>query len=352
MSRSYRKVAVVHAGDGYQAELHEFQITPRGTAFITCFAPAYTNLTSVGGPPVGGVIDGVIQEVDIKTGKVLWEWHALGHVPLSASYTRYTKNNFYDFFHLNSIQQLPNGNLLISARDTWAVYEISHRTGKVIWTLGGKYSNFAMGRGTNFEWQHDARMHGHRLSLFDDAAGPPQEEAQSSAKLLRIDMKTRTVSLIRRFKHDPPLVAAAGGSAQTLPNGDVFVGWGSEPDVSEFTADGRQIFNASFALSVVSYRAFRFPWIGRPHTRPAVAVSRSHGHTTVYASWNGATQVTAWRVLGGPTAHSLRPLGVRAPRRNFETDIRLVSRPRYLAVQALDSRGKVLGTSPAAQRRP
>jgi hypothetical protein len=162
-------------------------------------------------------------------------------------------------------------------------------------------------------------------------------------------MGTRSVSLIRRFKHYPPLLAGAGGSAQTLPNGDVFVGWGSLPDFSEFTAGGRQIFNGSFALSVVSYRAFRFPWIGQPHTRPALAVSRRHGDTMVYASWNGATQVTAWRVLGGPTAHDLRPLGVTVPRRGFETAIWLVSGPRYLAIKALDSKGKVLGTSASAR---
>jgi hypothetical protein len=348
MSRSYRQVALVHAGDGYQAELHEFQITPRGTAFLTCFAPAYTNLTSVGGPAKGGVIDGLIQEVDIKTGKVLWEWHALGHVPLRASYTRYTKDKFYDFFHLNSIQRLPDGNLLISARNTWAVYEISRKTGKVIWTLGGKYSNFKMGRGTKFEWQHDPRLHGDTLSLFDDAASP-QEESNSSAKLLKLDTQARTVSLIRRYTHSPPLLSGASGSTQVLPGGNVFVGWGSQPQFSEYSASRRQIFNGSFSLGVWTYRAFRFRWTGWPSTRPSLAVSRKQGHVTLDASWNGATQVRAWRVLAGSSADHLKPLGVTAPRTGFQSQIRLPRGPRYYAVRALDAKGRPLGSSAPAQ---
>ena len=345
MNSSYKTVAVVHAGDGYQAELHEFQITPQGTAYITCFAPAYTNLTSVGGPSVGGVIDGLIQEVDIKTGKVLWEWHALGHVPVDYSYTRYSKSSFYDFFHLNSIQQLPDGNLLISARDTWAVYEISRKTGKVIWTLGGKHSNFKMGPGTNFEWQHDARLNGNTLSLLDDAADP-QEERESSAKYLKVNARARTVSLIKRFTHNPPVLTAASGSVQTLPNKNVLVGWGAQPQFSEYTPSGRQIFNASFAFGVWTYRAYRFPWVGRPETPPSLAaISGPRGRVKLYASWNGSTQVAAWRVLVGSSPKDLKPLGLTAPRTNFETEFTTASGPRYFAVQALDGKGTALRTS-------
>jgi Arylsulfotransferase (ASST) len=345
MNRAYRTVAVVHAGNGYQAELHEFQITPEGTALITCFAPAYSNLITVGGPLKGGVIDGVIQEIDIKTGKVLWEWHALGHIPVDASYTKYGKNQFYDYFHLNSIQQLPNGNLLISARNTWAVYEISRKTGRVLWTLGGKSSSFKMSPGTNFEWQHDARLNGQTLSLLDDAADP-QVESQSSAKYLNVDTAAKTVSLLRRFTHTPPVLASASGGVQPLPNGNAFVGWGAQPQVSEYTPSGRQLFNLSFAQGVWTYRAFRFPWVGVPRTRPSLAVARgAGGQVKVYASWNGATQVATWRVLGGSSPGQLKPLGVTAKRAGFETSIEVSGAPSYLAVEALDAQGKVLGIS-------
>ena len=350
MDRSYRKVAVVHAGNGYQADFHEFQLTPQNTALLDTGTFTYANLTSVGGPSKGVVLDDIIQEIDIRTGRVLWEWHSLGHVPVDASYYPYDPHQaFWDYFHLNSIQQLPNGNLLISARHTWSVYEISRRTGKVIWTLGGKYSNFKIGRGASFEWQHDARLRGHTLSLFDDASYPP-EEPQSSAKYLRIDTSNRTVSLIQSYTHDPPLLTGAAGNAQTLPNGNVFVGWGAAPVFSEYRPDGQQIFNGSFAYGLTSYRAFRFPWAGQPDTRPSLAVSGSRaGQLTAYASWNGATQVTAWRVLGGLTAHDLKPLGVTAAPTGFETTLEVSGHPRYLAVQALNRRGAVLGTSAPAR---
>lgn len=351
MDRSYRTLAIVRAGNGFYTDPHDFQLTSRGTAFLTAIRIIDANLSSVGGPPDGTVHDDAIQEVDVKTGQVLWEWHALGHLPLSASYVPAPRKSgsSYDPFHINSIQQLPDGNLLISARNTWSVYEISRKTGKVIWTLGGKYSNFAMGPGTRFEWQHDPRLHSHILSLFDDAA-TPQEESQSSAKLLRVDTQKRTVSLIRRYTHSPPLLAGSLGSVQTLPNDNVFVGWGAVPEFSEYTPGGRQILNGAFPFGLVIYRILRFPWIGRPRTRPSVAVSRTaRGHTTVYASWNGATQVSAWRLVGGPSPGHLRRLGVTAVRTGFETTIHTTRHPRYLAVQALGRRGNLLATSAPAQ---
>jgi Arylsulfotransferase (ASST) len=346
VDRSYRTVAVVHAGYGYATDLHDFQLTPEGTAYLDAPVLTQADLRSVGGPAKATVIDYVVQEVDVRTGKVLWEWHALNHVPFSASYVTYRpRRHFYDYFHLNSIQRLPNGNLVISARNTWAIYEISRATGRVIWTLGGRDSSFRMGSGTNFEWQHDARLRGQALSLFDDAGYPP-EERQSSAKFLRLDLRARTASLIHRFTHFPPVISGVGGNAQTLPNGNVFVDWGNQPQFSEYTPGGRQLFNFRLPLGVGTYRAFRFPWIGQPATPPSLAVSpRPDGHVTAYASWNGATQVTAWRILGGSGPRNLRPLGVSAPHRGFETAIDVPSEPRYFAAQALSHSGRVLGRS-------
>jgi hypothetical protein len=135
------------------------------------------------------------------------------------------------------------------------------------------------------------------------------------------------------------------GSAQVLPNHDVFVGWGKQPVFSEYNTAGKQIFTGSLPLGTSSYRAFRFPWIGSPSTRPALATSiQSNGTVALYVSWNGATQVAAWRATGGVRPGALGSLA-RAYRTGFETKIVLPSAPRYLAVQALNARGKVIGTS-------
>ena len=347
VDRSYRTVAVLHGGNGLNSDSHEFQITPQGTALIDCVDRVRTNLSSVGGPTDGLADDYVIQELDIKTGRVLWEWHALGHIPVNAAYIPYRTTRPFDFFHLNSIQQLPNHNLLVSARHTWGVYEIDKRTGKVIWTLGGKYSNFKLGPGANFEWQHDAHMTGHTLSLFDDASnGAQPKEFQSSAKVLRLNIAARQATLVARYDHSPPIITPSQGSAQILPNGNVFVGWGGAPDFSEYRPDGHQVFSGSFPAGAQSYRAYRFPWEAQPSAPPSLAVEpEAGGDVGAYASWNGATDVAGWQVLGGPTPRTLAPLG-EGNRTGFETEIKLQSEPAYFAVQALGPHGTLLGSSP------
>jgi outer membrane protein assembly factor BamB len=349
---SYRTLAVLHAGNGFATDSHELQITPRGTAIIDATAVARANLTAFGGSATGLVQDDIVQELDIKTGQVLWEWHSYGHVPLSASYTRPQGKDAYDYFHLNSVQQLPDGNFLVSARHTWAIYEIDRATGKIIWTLGGKDSDFRLGPGADFSWQHDGQLTGNTLSLFDDASdGPEQEENQSSAKVLRLNLSTMTATLLHRYTHSPPLLAVSQGNTQRLPNGDLFVGWGADPEFSEYTPNGKQIFNASFVLGVNTYRAYRFPWTGRPTIPPDLDISPAgRHHLKLYASWNGATGVAAWRVLGGDRPTSLSYV-TRATRTGFETTIKLTSALPYLAVQALNSRGSVMTTSPP-ERNP
>jgi hypothetical protein len=347
MDRNYKTVAIVRAGSGYQADTHEFQITPQNTALISAVVAVKANLSSVGGPAHGVADDCVIQEIDIKSGQVLWSWHSVGHIPFRASYTRPTGSQPWDYLHLNSIQQLPGGNLLISARNTWAVYEIDKHRGGIVWTLGGKRSRFKVGQLAKFEWQHDARLSGNRLSLFDDASdGPEEQEPQSSAKVLTLNLHTMSAVLAHRYAHSPPVVSVSQGNAQTLPNHNLFVGWGSAPEFSEYTVNGRQIFTGTLALGVESYRAFRFPWTGRPTTPPDMAnFPGPNGTVDIFASWNGTTTVAAWRVLGGATPQSLVVLDSSAPRRGFETQIEVHSRPPYFEVQALDAHGHVLGTS-------
>ena len=352
LNTAYRLVAILHGGNGLVPDLHEFQITPQGTALIDAVGEVnHYDLTSVGGPDEATVYNDVIQEVNIQTGQVLWQWNSLDHVPVSASYKPPPASGPYDYFHLNSIQQLPDGDLLVSARDTWSVYLINKKTGKITWTLGGKHSSFHFAPGARFQWQHDARLVGQTLTLFDDGwGGPPLPETRSSSAMtLHVDTTTMTASLVHRYTHSPSVSTGTQGSAQTLPDGNLFVGWGGDPDFSEYTPDGNQIFNGNFALGVRSYRAFRFPWTARPFWRPALAVSPSGNGTTLYASWNGATQVASWRVLGGHSPNALGWVSV-SPSRGFETAINLRFSMRYFAVQALDASGQPLGTSAAEPR--
>jgi hypothetical protein len=348
MDTSYRTVAVIPGVKGSRPDLHEFQITPQGTALINTISTVNNiNLSAVGGPASASVSNNIIEEVDIATGQVLWRWGSLGHVPVTASYELVPTSGPYDYFHLNSIQQLPGGNLLVSARDTSAVYLIDKQTGNIIWTLGGKQSSFTVGPGANFAWQHDAHLVGQTLTLFNDNWGGEgsQQGGPATALTLHLNSTTMTATLVHSYGHSPSVITGTQGSMQTLPNGNVFVGWGADPDFSEYTSGGSQIFNGNFALGVKSYRAYRFPWVAQPLSQPALAVAAaSGGGLTLYASWNGATQVSVWRVVGGATASTLQWVG-RAVRTGFETTINLKNSYPYVEVMALNASGQVVGTS-------
>jgi hypothetical protein len=357
MNSSYQVVKTVSAANGLSADLHEFQLTPYGTALITAEYPVYVNATAVRGAANEVVLDSVVQEIDISTGLLLFQWDSLDHVPLTASYSvpinaptkkgKQPAPNFaadpYDYFHVNSVGLDRDGNLVISARNTWSVYKINHHTGAVIWTLGGKHSSFKLGRGASFAFQHDVRVRAagdQVLTMFDDGAGPPYVHSESRALALRLDLKHRTATVINQRTHSPPLLASFEGDDQELPDGDDFVGWGQEPYFSQFNGQGELMFDGRFVDSNISYRAYRFAWKGTPATPPAVAVSRHGRKMTVYASWNGATNVATWRVFGGSSPSKL-PAVATAPKRGFETAINAPAR-RYVAVQALDAKGHTL----------
>jgi hypothetical protein len=349
-SSAYRQVGRVHAGNGYKADLHDFHITPQGTALLSVFDPIYCDLSGVGGPSAAAVTDSVFQEVDLASGLVRREWHSLDHVALSESYSSprsVTTAWPFDFFHINSIDQLAAGQTLISARNTWALYELSTTTGQVELRVGGKRSEVKPVNGAATAFQHDATVQPDgTVSVFDNGA-VPRVHPQSRAILVSLDPRAHTDTLLASYEHPGGLSAGSQGSVQTLiPGGNVFVGWGSQPYFSEFNSAGQLLYDAHWHGSYQSYRAYRFPWTGTPSAPPAIAVSApgSGGPVNVYASWNGATGVASWRVLAGPSPAQLTQVA-SAAKSGFQTTIATPGPAPFLAVQALDASGAVLGTS-------
>jgi Arylsulfotransferase (ASST) len=340
LDASYREIARFPAGDHLESDLHELLLTPHGTAYVTSYELVPLDLSRVGGSAHGHVVEGIVQEIEIPSARVLWEWRSLDHVSTEESYMTKPGDPF-DYFHTNSIDVASDGNLVVSARNTWAVYKISRRTGKVLWRLGGKKSDFRMGPGTVFAWQHDARVHGVELvSVFDDGSAP-QVQPQSKALLLRLDLARRRAVLVHKYVHHPnALVARFMGNAQLLENGDMFVGWGGEPYFTEFDANGGMRFDARLPKGGENYRAFRFPWTGKPAEPPTLV----HSSGLLYASWNGATDVAAWQLRTGRAAASLQ-VTQTIPSRGFETRIAVSTTDTYAAVTALDASGASLGSS-------
>ena len=269
----YQQIAAVKAGNGYSTNFHEFLITPWDTALILATTIATANLTSIGGPADQAVIDGIVQEIDIRTGKVLFQWNSADHVPYRDSELPRPASAAtpWDWFHINAVHLDTDGNLLIDSRYTWTTYKVSLRTGKIIWGLGGKQSTFklkaARGQvldraGKIFAYQHDPEALGHGdYTFFDDeSAGATALLHHSRVVTVQLDLATKVATLVKSVDQPEGLVATAEGNAQTTRNGDLFVGWGRLPYISEFSPSGRLLFNAKFPAGVTTYRAYRLPW--------------------------------------------------------------------------------------------
>jgi Arylsulfotransferase (ASST) len=344
--RSYRTLHVVHTGNGYSADLHEFLLTPAGDALFTIYSLVRVHLPGTPPGALSDVLDSIAQQVDVRTGLVVWEWHALGHIPLRDSYATAKTSAYFDAYHFNAIQPLADNRVLVSARDTSAVYEINRTTGRVVWTLGGKASTFHMGPGARFFFQHDARLlPGSRVSLFDDEAGPPIMAPSSRGLILSLNLRHRTATVAHQYKRPGNNTSAESeGSVQMLPGGNVFVGFGSARFFSAFTRSGRLVFDASLPKDDGSYRDFVSPWHGAPRTRPvAVARRGAAGRVSIFVSWNGATDVSRWQVLAHGKAVKT------AAHQGFETRIDLASRASTFVVRALSASGRPLRRSPAVR---
>lgn len=342
MDSSYRVVALVHAANGLQADLHEFELTPRGTAYVTAYKEVHADLRSVGGPKDGWVLDSYVQEIDVRTGKLVFQWHAFGNVPLSDSREANqepakdaTKKRPLDYFHVNSIADGPNGTVFISGRNTSTLYDLS-RTGKIVWQLGGKHSDFGPPSAVKLNYQHNARLHpGGLLTVFDNGA-IPKSEPYTRPLEMKLDFAKKTAKIVKSFVHPAKLLSPYEGDLQLLPNGGAFVGWGGIRRVSEFSSSGKLVFEMKLPYGD-TYRGFRFMWTGRPATPPLAKVQGS----IVYASWNGRTGIARWQVLsGGKMIRSV-------PWAGLETAIKLPSSHNDVRVRALDASGRVLGVASA-----
>jgi Arylsulfotransferase (ASST) len=355
--QAYDEIAHVRAGNGVEADLHELQLTKQGTALITAYEPILCDLAADGGSARDGLMDGLMQEIDIRTGLVMFQWTSVDHVPLSDSYSNpahASRAEPFDYFHVNSINVDQDGSLLISARNTWTVYDLDPLSGQIEWQLGGRRSSFTMEAGTRTAWQHDPReLADGAFSIFDNGA-TPAVHSQSRAIVVSLDQQSRTATLTTQLEHTPPLLADSQGNVQALEDGDWFVGWGADPDFSEFSPAGALLLDAHFPPHTQSYRDFRFSWTGLPSDPPVFALAPAAGGAkTLYASWNGATLVAGWRVLSGSRAKKLVPIA-QAPRSGFETAIALPagSLGKDVTVEALNAAGEVIGTAKTASSKP
>jgi EmrB/QacA subfamily drug resistance transporter len=358
VNQHYQTVARLKATNGWVLTLHEIVIDG-DKAWVTANKNLARDLSKYGGAYNGALIDSAVQEYDLKTGKLVRNWDALDHIPLHESEASLPTNGFpWDAYHVNSINLVGSGKLLVSMRNTWAAYLVDIATGRIDWTLGGKRSDFKFSAGAGFEWQHDVTIapDGATVTVFDDhccrqTGGGTSVRATGPSRglVLHLDQGTRTATLLAQYGRDGGFESEYMGSSRTLPNGNVFVGWGSEPYFSEYTRSGKLLLEGELPGPDLSYRASLERWVGKPLSSPVAAARTRAGRTTVYASWNGATEVASWRVLAAAGGSRLKAVATAA-RSGFETAIALPrSYPSY-RVQGLAADGQVLGSSPSFAR--
>ncbi|SNY58352.1 arylsulfotransferase family protein [Paractinoplanes atraurantiacus] len=354
--RSYREITRVRAAGTEQADQHDLIITPQDTALFWVYDPKAYDLTSIGGPKDGVLHDGVLQEIDIATGRKLFEWRSSDHVGVDESYAPLPQGDSahlpYDYFHANSVGLAADGDLIISARHTWAVYKIDRRTGAVRWRLGGKKSDIAVDERTSFAWQHDFRQRRDgSWSVFDNGAGVTKVRDYSRGVVFTVDEDAKTTAFVAEYLHPDKISAPTQGNFRELADGGSFIGWGQMPHFTEHDADGSVRLAGHIPLDNQSYRAYKAEWTAEPLDRPALGLRPDGGNVIVSASWNGATKVASWRARWGTQPDVLTGGTIEAPRSGFETTLTVPGTPEYVVAEALDDKGTLLGVSSAVPVR-
>ncbi|ORY60609.1 ASST-domain-containing protein [Pseudomassariella vexata] len=367
LDSSYEVKYIINPANGLEGDLHEFTITADGTALMTIYEITPANLSTVGGPPEGWIHDSIFQEMDIETGELIFEWRASQYYRVDESFDRpngkgKSQDHAWDFFHINSIDKDADGNYYISSRYMHTVTCLSPE-GKILWKLGGQHSDFtdlSDGAASNFSWQHHVRWHeNNTLTIFDNGAYSKYERTADYSRGLHVqlDLDHMTTTLLVAYVNPMHILSGSQGSVQFLDNGNVFVGWGYNAAYTEFSRDGKVLCDIHFGASayfntgyIKSYRAFRGHWVGTPNTKPDIA-RRDDG---VYVSWNGATEVDAWKLqsAGHADAQDGDFSDVEIIKKNgFETKFLpedIVG--NFLRVVALGSNGEALGLSKVLDR--
>ena len=348
-------------------DLHEFKISEQGTALLTVYQVKDNyNLTALGREEPGPIWDCYIQEIDMETDEVIFQWSAADHIDVNDTFRGIGDSGVpggepFDFFHINSIDKDPWGNYLISSRYTHSIYCVEGRTGSVLWVLGGKrnmFDDLSGGNATNFRFQHHARWADNyeAITLFDNSADSGEESTPRGVRL-GIRVANKTVELLNEYRSPTVIPAPSQGSMQDLPGGNVLLGYGYSGAMAEFSRGGRVLCQTHYGPAsgfgsgdVQSYRVFKFPWSGYPADGPSLRVARdAAGVWRAFASWNGATEVRRWVLQGaeGPddAGNEWSVLG-GVVKVGFEAGFALrAGHPAFLRVQALGEGMNALGVS-------
>lgn len=368
LGQNYSQIAHIQAvGFENAGDVHEFFITTDDTAVVTIYWAKEADLTSVNGSAEGWILECSFQEFDIETGDLIFMWNASDHLSVQQTYSELaagsngTEAYPFDWFHINSVQKDGDGNYLISSRHLWSLFKIDSKTGDIIWTLGGKGSEFDIPQEADFHWQHHARWiepnsRTHLSVWANMGTVEDTEDTYSRGILMVVDEDSMTVSFVQDYHNTKGTWSKGQGSFQCLNFSDIdttnfFLGYGAWPYFTELTNDGTVVLDAEFAVSdnIQSYRTFKYPpslWVGRPLTNPDIFWNKSE--QAVYLSWNGATEISTWQLYAAASINSSNWIMISSSgKTGFETVLNITMDKDnlwiYVKAKALDVNGADLG---------
>ena len=320
MNDQYQVIDSWEMGNGYRTDGHEFLLLDNGHAILMSYDPIPYDFQQYGGPADGTLLDIVLQEQDAAK-NVVFEWRGSEHIPIEDTQQNLNVTGLVDFLHTNAVEVDDDGNWLISNRNTSEITKINRQTGDIIWRMGGAGNQFTFTNDEGFWRQHDIRrLDSGNITLFDN--GNEHDPPHSRAVEYAVNETTMTVTRVWQYPDDTSEYSAIMGDVQRLGNDNTFVGWGGQPKFAEVLPDGTLALE--IALGGLSYRAYRFEWNGMPAEMPRAAIqfNGNPSSATLYASWNGATDIEEYDVYAGPTRDSLS-LVTTESHTGFETTIPL-----------------------------
>ncbi len=215
------------------------------------------------------ILDWSLIEVN-SANNVVFQWRLSDHFDVTdATEDIDLTQRVIDPFHINSINEDSDGNLIISSRHMDEVTKINKQTGAIIWRIGGTacrnnqftFTNDTYQNYTGFSHQHDAHIlpNGH-LILFDNGNLKPTPYSRAVEYVLNTSNMTATK--VFEYRNSPDIYVETMGNVQRLPNGNTLIGWtggdlaNTHLVATEVTSSGTKVFEISHP-TYISYRVTR-----------------------------------------------------------------------------------------------
>ncbi len=317
LDSNYYQIGTYQMGNGYMADVHEFQILPDGSHWMLCYDPQIVDMT-VYNPtynPHTTVVGAVIQKLDANN-NVVFQWRSWDHFSILDPEHIPFNTGFIDDVHANAIEIDNDGNILLSSRHLCEITKINVTTGAIIWRMGGKNNQFTFINDTEapqYHYQHDIhRLANGNVTLFDN--GNYHTPPCSYAKEYTLNEVTKTATLVWSYKRtvaSGDVYSVAMGNVQRLSNGNTFIDWGLElsqtdaPKMTEVDANKNIVWELKFSNQDAVYRAHRREW--NPCSRPTSSLIKVKKitATTAKVDWEAATGAISYdvhyRKLGNST---------------------------------------------------